>query len=220
MKIADIYSEYTIMPSLQLHMLRVSAVAKFICVNTTVSVNTPHILSACLLHDMGNILKFNLDLFPEFLQPEGKDYWQGVKDSFQKKYGPDEHEATIQIAKELGVENRVIDLIDAFQFSLAVKNNENPDIEKKICAYADMRVEPHNIVSLKDRLKDGRKRFKLNKKNIKNDEQFYNTMAESLQHIETELFSNSAIQPSDITTDKVERYIVNLRQFDIVVTKN
>src|SRR3989344_7719535 len=100
-----------IMPSLQLHMFRVTSVAQIICESlgeNVILVSEAHpesgswtsqddaknnILSACLLHDMGNILKFNLDLFPEFLQPEGKEYWQKVKDSFEKKYGKDEHEA-------------------------------------------------------------------------------------------------------------------------------
>jgi len=61
------------MPSLQLHMFRVAGVASVICENFKQPelINQDDIVSACLLHDMGNIIKFNLSLFPQFLEPEG-----------------------------------------------------------------------------------------------------------------------------------------------------
>lgn len=220
MKITEIYSQYKIMPSLQLHMLRVSSVASIISDHMEMSVQKEDVLTACLLHDMGNILKFNLDLFPDFLQPEGKDYWQKVKDSFESKYGADEHEATIQIAKEIGVEVRIVDLIDAFRFSEADENASSNDIERMICTYSDMRVEPRKVVSLDERLTDGKKRFKLNKKHIVEDADFFNAMAQSLKKMEKAIFNATDITPEDITEEKVNLHIEKLRAFNIFVDKN
>jgi hypothetical protein len=219
MKIQNIYEQYKIMPSLQLHMLRVTAVAKLICESTNAKVNKQNIIKACLLHDMGNILKFNLDVFPEFLQPEGKEYWQKVKDDFEQKYGKNEHEATILIAKEIGVEKRVLELIDAFQFSLAKENAELQDMDRMICAYSDMRVKPSEVVSMEERLLDGRKRFKLNKKHLEEDENFFNTMTSYLERIEKEIFLKTSITPSDITEVIVTPYIEKLRDIELLISK-
>ena len=71
MTILEIYEKYKIMPQLRTHMLRVAAVGKIVCdaVNEKVKqnrgefVNTKNVVTACLLHDMGNIIKFDLNYF-------------------------------------------------------------------------------------------------------------------------------------------------------------
>ena len=84
--ISEIYEEYKIMPNLREHMLRVAGAASLICDNFTEPLNKEEIISACLLHDMGNIIKFKLDYFPEFNKPEKAEYWQNVQ-SAQKLIG-------------------------------------------------------------------------------------------------------------------------------------
>ena len=84
--ITDIYTEYRIPPALQLHQFRVTGVALQIIGSIDVAVDADSIIVACLLHDMGNIIKFNLDYFPEFLEPEGLEYWQYVQNEFIEKY--------------------------------------------------------------------------------------------------------------------------------------
>lgn len=68
--ISQIYDRYQVLPALQLHMLRVAAVAQLICSSHHRALPTDHIISCCLLHDIGNILKFDLTYYPEFLEPE------------------------------------------------------------------------------------------------------------------------------------------------------
>ncbi|USN54769.1 MAG: HD domain-containing protein [Candidatus Peribacteria bacterium] len=63
--IQDIYTQYQIPPSLQEHMLRVAAVAEQICLHSSQEIDHATIVTAALLHDMGNIIKFNLDKLPE-----------------------------------------------------------------------------------------------------------------------------------------------------------
>ncbi len=202
------------MPSLQLHMFRVGGVASVICDSISVPVDRNSVISVCLLHDMGNIIKFDLDLFPEFLEPEGRDYWKKVQDEYFEKYGRDEHTATIEIAKEIGANDRILELLNSVGFSNADENFQSEDFNKKIAAYSDMRAEPHGIVSLEDRLDDGHKRFKIHKPGF-SDENFFQEMGEYLRKIEKQIFENTSIKPSDITDEKVKNYVESLKDFNL-----
>jgi len=99
-KISEIYREYKTMPSLQEHMLRVGAVASLICDNFYESLPKEEIITACLLHDMGNIIKSQLGYFKDFPETKNLEYWKKVKDEYIEKYGKDEHVAVIIIAKK------------------------------------------------------------------------------------------------------------------------
>src|SRR3989344_4139901 len=154
----QIYTEYKIMPSLQLHQLRVASVAKLICGSFTKPVNEKEVVLACLFHDMGNILKFDLTVFPEFVEPEGLKYWQKVQEEYRAKYGSDQHEASLKIARGLGLSDAVLLCIDSVAFSKAERTFAEGSWEQKICEYADTRVSPSGVLSLRDRLEEGRKR--------------------------------------------------------------
>ena len=73
--IQEIYTHYQIMPVLQQHMLRVAGVTDLICQLAGDKVDSHNVVIAALLHDSGNIIKFDLQRFPHFLEPEGLDYW-------------------------------------------------------------------------------------------------------------------------------------------------
>ena len=85
MNISEIYEKYQIMPQLQNHMYRVAGVASVICNNFSKPVDKNSVVSACLLHDMGNIIKSDLNLFPEYLNEKGLSYWKNLKKEFIKK---------------------------------------------------------------------------------------------------------------------------------------
>src|SRR4051812_46159318 len=155
-KVSDIYAEYKIMPPLQLHQLRVAAVAAMIC-NSLPGVDKETVVIACLFHDMGNIIKSDLLYFPEFIQPEGLDYWKKVKQEYIQKYGADEEEATKEIAREIKLPQKVMSCIDAIGFSKLTERVNNPSVEKKICYYADQRVGPYGVLTIQGRLEEGRK---------------------------------------------------------------
>ncbi len=65
MTIQQLYEKYEIMPNLQLHMYRVAAVAKMICDHFQKPINKQEVIITCLLHDIGNIIKFDLFDFPQ-----------------------------------------------------------------------------------------------------------------------------------------------------------
>lgn len=215
MKISQIYEEYDIMPVLQTHQLRVAAVAKQICESLNVKVDTQVVITACLLHDMGNIIKFDLTLFPEYYKPEGVNYWKSVQDRYIKTYGSDEHEASLIIARELGVSQPVLNCIEAIDFGKALENvKEGQELEPKICDNADMRVGPHGILSVEQRLDEGAIRYKNRvDKWVEPDKQ--EILHQAILDIQEQVFKHSSSKPADITDDSIAPIIEELRSYEI-----
>ena len=146
-----------------MHMYKVAAVAYLISDNFKEDIDKENIVAADLLHDMGNIIKFNLELFPEFLEPEGYSFWENVQKEYINKYGDDEHIATTRIAKEININHRISELLESVGASRTKIILKSKDKAKWIANYADYRVAPNGIVTLQERLKDGRRRYLGNK---------------------------------------------------------
>ncbi|MCA9397936.1 hypothetical protein KC573_03825 [candidate division WWE3 bacterium] len=159
MTFGEIYTKYNIMPILQDHMIRVAYVGKTISNHTTVPTETNNIIKACLLHDMGNIIKFNLEVVPEAVEPEGLAYWQNIQNTFVAKYGNDEVVATHTICQELTIPNDVMELVNAFGTRNVIALTQSNDLNKMIVNYADHRVSPYGIEPLKDRIADQQNRI-------------------------------------------------------------
>ena len=208
--ISDIYSKYKIMPTLQAHQFRVAAVAKQLCDSISLPLNTEAVVKVCLLHDMGNILKFDLSYFPDFLQPEGLEYWQQVKDEYTQKYGKDEHLATDMICKELGFSDIEMQFLDAVGYSNIKKTLASDSLEGKICLYSDLRVGPYGVLSLDDRIADARKRYQNRKDHAVGREQLEEFDA-GLRQIEKILFGYSSMLPSDINDASIEPIVAALK---------
>lgn len=209
-KITEIYEEYKIMPNLQEHMFRVAAVASLICDNFNEPLPKDDIITACLLHDMGNIIKFKLDYFPEFNKPQGLEYWQNVQDEYIKKYGEGEHKATIRIMKEINLPDHLIFIVSQIDFSLICSLSNGNDINTKIAFYADARVDPHGIVSYDERMNEGKKRYQ--SRNKISDEK-RQVSVECGKEIEKQIFTRCKIKPEDITDLSVAPIIAELKNF-------
>lgn len=200
MTIRQLYSQYQIMSNLELHMFRVAGVAEQLGTQLLPADELHDVITACLLHDLGNLAKFDLEYFPDFVEPQGLAYWQQVQAEFWSKYGKNAHQATLQILAELGVTSRVVDLVNAVSFNKAKQTLDSTDFARKICAYADMRVAPYGVVSLEERLEDGRKRYSVPGKK----DTFTYVLAAYIRKIEGQLFENIALQPADITDQTVQ----------------
>jgi hypothetical protein len=218
MNILEIYTKYNIPPTLQLHQLRVASVAKLISENMKISVNIDDVVQACLIHDMANIIKFSFDYAPESFLPEGVDYWKGIRDEFIKKYGPDEHVASSKIAKEIGVANEVLELVESFGFGHADKRKDDNRIEAKICIYSDMRVSPNGILPLVDRIQEGLTRFKKNKREVANSstEEQRQYLIQCMIDIERQIFRNCKIKSEDINNLSIEKHLLEMREYSIM----
>ena len=206
--ITDIYAEYKIPKNLQLHQLRVAAVAKIICDNLTVSVDTENVVRAALLHDMGNIIKFDLGVFPESLEPEGRDYWEGVKKEYIETYGTNEHEASIQIARVLTGNERIVQIVETVDFG---KNDRHTvdDFGIKIAGYSDTRVCPYGVASLLEREEDGARRYSGDGAEMRTV--FYS----SLRTIEAQLQKNALIDLKAINDALIAPVIEELKTWQV-----
>ncbi len=215
MTIHQIYTDFQIMPNLQTHMYRVAAVAQQICENFTEPLDAQNIITACLLHDMGNIIKFQLGRFPEFLSPEGLGFWESVQKKYIQKYGEDEYEASQKIAKELKVSQRVQELIHAVGFHQITAVTSSQDFGQKICEYSDDRVTPFGVVPLEERLYDLENRYSQKYPSVE-DQQKRKVFAELARQLEKQVFSHATLQPEDITDHTVNTRLENLRNFEII----
>lgn len=210
--ITDIYNEYNIMPNLQLHQLRVAAVAKQICDSLDREIDTTTVVTVCLLHDMGNIIKFDLEYtkreFPEFFDEYSFEHQKNVQKEYIEKYGTDENYATESIAQELGLSESLITLLKDVIHHAKEDNPESFDFVSCLCKYADMRVGPKAVLSLENRLREWQGRDPLRAHNAE-------LLLKNFSAIEKEIFKDSNILPSDITDESVTADIENLKNFQI-----
>lgn len=161
MKITNIYKKYEITPLLQLHQIRAASVGKLIADNWLKPelINKDIILETLILHDMGNIIKFDLDNSKNLLGEDIEiERWKRVQSSFIKKYGDDEHVATHKIGKEIGVNKMVDGLLS--QLKSIQKAAEGDNWNLKVCYYSDLRCAPFGIVSIDKRFDDLLQRYK------------------------------------------------------------
>lgn len=215
MTILEIYHKYQIPPQLQLHQLRVAAVAKYICANFTREVDTREIITADLLHDMGNIIKFDLTLFPQYLEPEGYDFWRKVQLDFIERYGTDEHEATYEIAKELKASPRSLDILRAIGSSKLKHRLRDNDYSKKIANYTDSRVTPSGVVSVKMRIADVKKRGVKKSKNQRVRSMAKPETAENYLKLQQQLQKYCQADIEKITDETISVIMEELKFFHI-----
>jgi hypothetical protein len=210
--ISEIYKEYKIPLNLQMHMLRVASVASMICDNFNESLPKEDIITACLLHDMGNIVKYDMNVFPDLLEPEGAEYWQKVQDEFMEKYGKDDHHANLKIAKELGMPPSVVYLMDQIQFQNLCIHYKDEDMSNKIISYVDQRVAPYGIVSYDERAEEARKRYQ-NREEFMVKEEERRELFICGKEIEKQIFAKCKIKPEDINNETVKPIIESLKDF-------
>lgn len=216
----DIYEAYKIPPWLQLHQLRVAAVGKMVCDVTRLPVDTHVVVTTCLLHDMGAIVKFNFDDQEQGLglealcQPEDIPYWRGVQKEMWKKYGEKEHPATDAIIKELGVSEAVVQTSRGTGFGGMRAALQNNSYEILVAQYADMRVGPFGILSLHDRLSDVRSRYEKRLRDANKYEAFEENFTLSAE-IEQRLFADATLVPEDINDVSAAPIIEELRNYPV-----
>ncbi len=169
MTILRIYKIYSIPQNLQLHMLRVAAVGKSICDHSlSQDLDTDLIVKTLLLHDMGNILKFdfnNPSLFAVHDQSQIQVYKE-TQISFKQKYGNNVDKATLQIIKEISADNRVAQLCEHSHAEAMGKYIDGEFWHEKICYYADMRIGLNGALTVDKRFEDLKKRYPRERKEM------------------------------------------------------
>ncbi|PIR98965.1 hypothetical protein COT87_01950 [Candidatus Collierbacteria bacterium CG10_big_fil_rev_8_21_14_0_10_44_9] len=165
MQIKQIYEKYQIMPQLATHMLRVAGVGKLILNGWKVKIDQDLVIRTLLLHDMGNIAKFDLSVEGQkkfiSIESENLEYWRKLQEVFWNKYGKDTHGATNAIVAELG-QLDVLAILNE-EYSGYTSGDESQILRQsdaaQILAYCDVRVTPSGVVPMKERITDLHKRY-------------------------------------------------------------
>lgn len=144
-------------------MLRVASLVQFLEKHWVgeIKVDWDFVTEVALLHDLGNIVKFDFDKHPEFLGQESNniDYWRKQQSAVIEKYGSDDDKATKQMLSELGLDGQISELIYDKRFGNTFEIEKSTNWELKILYYADLRTLPNGIGSLQARLEDIRQRM-------------------------------------------------------------
>ena len=214
-KITDIYEEYKIMPHLQMHQLRVAAITVIICDSLDIDIDKDTIIKASLIHDMGNVIKFDLSQTKSiFGLPDSEiEDIHNMQGEFIEKYGQNEHTATSLIASELSMSDSVIHLVSENRFSNLCIDKDGDDWKLKILHYSDGRVGPHGILSFDERMQDAGKRYENHSLSI--DKKEHDRLVDCGKDIEKQIFAHSKIKPEDITDESVAGIIEELKNFEI-----
>jgi hypothetical protein len=202
----EIYAAYDIMPNLQLHQLRVAAVGKLLCDNFKESVNTNDVILACLFHDMGNIVKFKLENPPAALGSDDAEHWRKIQKEVIEKYGPDQHEVSEAIAREIPLPEQIATMIGGSGYSQIPDILRHGTWESKLLKYADLRVAPYGVVSLQERFQDFAHRYQEPEGGVER---------EAGEELERKIFDHTALKPEDITDAAVAPLVEELWEYPV-----
>ena len=210
MLIKDIYRKFNIPINLQEHMFRVFSIVCWLEQNWGGDfVDWHQVKKMALLHDLGNIVKFDFNNHLEFLGDERKnlDFWKDTQKRIIKKYGPNDDKATRKMLQELKIDNQIIETIYFKRFSNSVNTLNSNDWPLKILYYADLRTLPFGIGTLEERLVDAKNRMPQynNRPDFKDliiackkiEIQIQTQVKVSLKNINNNLFEMLTINPLD-----------------------
>lgn len=212
----ELYETYKTMPGLQVHQLRVAAVGRMLAEHIS-DADVHAVTLAGLFHDMGNIIKADLTVFPEFLEPQGFSYWQQVKDEYVAAYGTDEHAATDAIAGNIGLPESVQYVISHIKFANTPDILASGPLELQIIKYADLRVAPHGVVSIEERLREGKKRYggKPFDTGAPYSDEEYTRITDACFALEKMLLEKAGLKSEDVRDDVIAPAAETLRSYAI-----
>lgn len=157
MTIQSFYEKCQVPSNLQRHMYMVAAVGAHIADHwdRPNELDRARIIKGLLLHDTGNIIKFDFSR-PDILgEAERNDLekWKRIQAEFTQQYG-NEDVATHALARLSGADEKVLEILDAVGSSKLQKALETKDWNKKIACYSDFRIGPCGVLTVNERFDD------------------------------------------------------------------
>lgn len=157
MTIQSFYEKCQVPSNLQRHMYMVAAVGAHIADHwdRPNELDRARIIKGLLLHDTGNIIKFDFSR-PDILgEAERNDLekWKRIQAEFTQQYG-NEDVATHALARLSGADEKVLEILDAVGSSKLQKALETKDWNKKIACYSDFRIGPFGVLTANERFDD------------------------------------------------------------------
>lgn len=216
MLVQQLYKKHLIPVNLQQHMLTVAAVGKFIVDHWRgPEIDKQAVISALLLHDLGNLVKFDLTENAKVVDLElHTQHWREIQQEMKNKYGygSDAHEATMMMLEELNLSEKIIELVENMGADNLTSIADSNSLELKICQYADLRVVPYGIVPMMERLTDLRHRYS---ERSHWDEELFEIVVEEAQQIENTIRQHVSVDITAIPPEKISNFLLELPQFDI-----
>ncbi len=216
--INTIYDRFFITPNLREHMLRAASVGKQICEHWQgPKINKEDIIAVLLIHDLGNIVKMDLETETglKILGKEAQNigHWKKIKKEIIQKYGYDDHEVTEKMANELNMSKQLIFILN---HKILLKNDfilNSNDYNIKIAAYCDQRIGPFGILPLKVRFAEIKERYgKRTGTNLNTPKLDF--FMECGIKIEEQIFQHLKITPDNINDQSIVSYFKSFQQKD------
>ncbi len=203
-KLQAILEKYHVPAHIRQHMKKVAMVAVFLAKKIKKNgekINIRALKQAALLHDLMKLCDGNtidLKYFKKPPQVEEIEYWNRLIST----YG---HKKHVQAGYEVLMDNNepeIAGIVKKHGFHSIILEEEKPITwEEKILYYADKRVKHHKVVSLKERLQDGRNRY-VPDGNISEDDK---KIEQAIMILENEICQKAGILPETITETLISK---------------
>lgn len=210
MTILEAYSKYHVHSALQLHQLRVAALAQIICDHLPEFTDSITVVATCLLHDIGNLTKSVIEPTTDWIQDLGYDYWVKTKAEFIAKWGSNDYQATINIVADIHPSAAVQDLIKLWMETSGEQVFATKNLPLLIGKYSDQRVNPEGVVSIEGRIKYLAARYK-----EYSPPEVQANRLETRRNIEKYLSDLTHMDLSTITNEQVMPIIETLKSFTL-----
>lgn len=215
MKILDIYEKFHIDIPLRNHQLSVAAICLYLNEKAALETNiSNNIVSAALLHDIGNMVKGKSDKFIE-----GKDFekWKKIEIDLRNQFGNDADTATSKMIDTLNLVNseeirKYIDLVGVKNLISKPKKFYS-EINNIILPYADLRIAPSGIVSVETRLDEARRRNPFIEKNFGE----INIVTQKLEHL---IHIATGVNQIDINLDTIHSHLEIVSNYNLSQATN
>jgi broad specificity phosphatase PhoE/uncharacterized protein (UPF0147 family) len=205
----QIYEKYSVPTNVRRHMIQVAAVAELLCEKSKKKTNKEDIIAAALIHDLGNIVKMNFDDKEKIKLLDLNDrkqlsFLRIKQKEFLQRYGSNDGMANQKIVEEIGVNQKVNYLFKHKALERETDQKWKNNLDLMIFTYADLRVAPNGVTTLKNRLAEFAKRYDL--KSDKKKWEYSQAFCIFADDLEKTLFKNLLIKPKDITTLSIKKY--------------
>jgi len=202
--IRNIYKRFPVTKHLQNHMMQVAAIGQLIAEHWKgPALNRDDLLAFLLLHDIGNIVKFDFTQKAMFTPDEDLKLWEQRQKETIARYGTETDTVILAFAREIGVSERILHLLANSSFINLEKIRDGDDWEQKIGKYCDLRVAPKGVVLLTERIADIEKRYA--GKLPPNTDALFNVAYD----VEKQIFAQCEMKPEEITDERIAPIIKN-----------
>lgn len=159
-----IFQRYQLPELLQKHLWRTASLMELLVRHWHgPELNQPVLIETMLLHDLGNLVKFDLSVTAPLplLSPQEIEKYRALQAEWHHKYGTVVDAVTVQLITELRLVNGpamsqiILEHTDGTQASTV----NHDDWMQKLCDYTDFRIAPQGLVTLQERFADLGKRY-------------------------------------------------------------